>query len=24
MYRKLGNRPQTEWVNVDTISAPVD
>lgn len=24
MYRKLGNRPQTEWVNVDTLSAPVD
>lgn len=24
LYRKLGNRPQTEWVNVDTISAPVD
>ncbi len=23
-YRKLGNRPQTEWVNVDAISAPVD
>lgn len=24
LYRKLGNRPQTEWVNVDTLSAPVD